>query len=148
MAPWSRQSLDNAPNYAAAPHSGNNSQNSRALNRLGSWRWRSFRGCIPSITVRDFTNLQWQPPSRSKESSTSMRGYVIACAQIACIWLSAGEAPVNILFVGNSFTHGRYEPLRTYNAGFGTDSVHDLLIEGTGLDVWCCRTRAFSRRSR
>ena len=67
-----------------------------------------------------------------------MRGYVIARAQIALIWLAtlcaftptlatAAEAPVNILFVGNSFTHGRYEPVRTYNAGFGTDTVHDLL---------------------
>ena len=67
-----------------------------------------------------------------------MRGYVIARAQIVLIWLAtlcaftptlatAAEAPVNILFVGNSFTHGRYEPVRTYNAGFGTDTVHDLL---------------------
>jgi hypothetical protein len=90
------------------------------------------------MTVRDFTNLQWQRPSRSKGRSTSMRGYVIARAQIALIWLAtlctftptlatAAEAPVNILFVGNSFTHGRYEPVRTYNAGFGTDTVHDLL---------------------
>jgi hypothetical protein len=90
------------------------------------------------MTVRDFTNLQWRRPSRSKGRSTSMRGYVIARAQIALIWLAtlapftpplaiAAEAPVNILFVGNSFTHGRYEPVRTYNAGFGTDTVHDLL---------------------
>jgi hypothetical protein len=40
---------------------------------------------------------------------------------------TAAEAPVNILFVGNSFTHGRYEPVRTYNAGFGAGNVHDLL---------------------
>ena len=67
-----------------------------------------------------------------------MRGCVIARAKIALIWIAtlsaftptlatAAEAPVNILFVGNSFTHGRYEPVRTYNAGFGTDAVHDLL---------------------
>src|SRR6516162_6458903 len=48
---------------------------------------------------------------------------------------TAAEAPVNILFVGNSFTHGRHEPVRTYNAGFGNDTVHDLLIEGSGWDV-------------
>jgi hypothetical protein len=107
MAPWSRQSLDNAPNYAAALRFANNSQNRRALNRLGSWR-RSFRGRIPSMTVWDFSNLQWQRPSRSKGRSTSMRGYVIARAQIAFIWLAtlsaftptlatATEAPVNIL---------------------------------------------------
>ena len=39
--------------------------------------------------------------------------------------------PVNILFVGNSFTHGRYSPALNYNAGPGlsTDNatVHDLL---------------------
>jgi hypothetical protein len=40
---------------------------------------------------------------------------------------AAAEPPVNILFVGDSFTHGRYEPVRTYNAGFGADNVHDLL---------------------
>jgi hypothetical protein len=39
----------------------------------------------------------------------------------------AAESPVKILFVGNSFTHGRYEPVRTYNGGFGADNVHDLL---------------------
>src|SRR3974390_3852134 len=48
---------------------------------------------------------------------------------------TAAEAPVNILFVGNSFTHGRYEPVRTCNTGFGNDTVHDLLIEGTAWDV-------------
>jgi hypothetical protein len=85
MAPWSRQSLDNAPNYAVAPRSGNNSQNSRALNRIGSWRWRSFRGRIPSMTVRDFTNLQW----------------------------------------------------------FDTDSMHDLLIEGTAWDVVVLQDQSF-----
>jgi hypothetical protein len=40
---------------------------------------------------------------------------------------SAAEPPVKILFIGNSFTHGRYDPVRTYNAGFGADNVHDLL---------------------
>lgn len=40
---------------------------------------------------------------------------------------TATAAPINILFVGNSFTHGRYEPVRTYNGGFAADDVHDLL---------------------
>src|SRR5262245_51805805 len=39
--------------------------------------------------------------------------------------------PVEILFVGNSFTHGRYAPALNYNAGPGnstnTNLVHDLL---------------------
>jgi PEP-CTERM motif-containing protein len=38
---------------------------------------------------------------------------------------------VNILFVGNSYTHGRYQPVLGYNAGPGngtsTSQVHDLL---------------------
>jgi hypothetical protein len=67
-----------------------------------------------------------------------MRGGVIARAHIALLWFAtlsvftpisatAADAPVKILFVGNSFTHGRYEPVRTYNAGFAADDVHDLL---------------------
>jgi hypothetical protein len=38
---------------------------------------------------------------------------------------------VNILFVGNSYTHGRYQPVLNYNAGWagaaGNGVVHDLL---------------------
>lgn len=42
---------------------------------------------------------------------------------------AAQADPTEILFVGNSFTHGRYDPVRNYNAGFGSGSgnVHDLL---------------------
>lgn len=43
----------------------------------------------------------------------------------------AQTAPIDILFVGNSFTHGRYGPVLNYNAGYGSDPssgvVHDLL---------------------
>lgn len=67
-----------------------------------------------------------------------MRGIVIARAHVALVLFAAlsavapisaaaADAPVNILFVGNSFTHGRYEPVRTYNAGFSAGDVHDLL---------------------
>ena len=43
---------------------------------------------------------------------------------------SAGSAladPISILFVGNSFTHGRYDPVRNYGGGYGTGTanVHD-----------------------
>ncbi len=43
--------------------------------------------------------------------------------------VAAQADPTEILFVGNSFTHGRYDPVRNYNAGFGTGTgnVHDLL---------------------
>ena len=44
---------------------------------------------------------------------------------------SAHADPIDILFVGNSFTHGRYPPALNYNAGTGNDPsngvVHDLL---------------------
>ncbi len=43
----------------------------------------------------------------------------------------AAADPTEILFVGNSFTHGRYNPALNYNAGpgnaAGTNQVHDLL---------------------
>ena len=52
---------------------------------------------------------------------------MVALSALSPISGAAAEAPVNILFIGNSFTHGRYEAARTYNAGFGTDDVHDLL---------------------
>ncbi len=46
------------------------------------------------------------------------------------------QAPTDILFVGNSYTHGRYTPALNYNAGDASDPstsvVHDLLCPGTG----------------
>jgi hypothetical protein len=49
--------------------------------------------------------------------------------------------PVEILFVGNSFTHGRYPPALNYNAGPGnsTDSnfVHDLLCPSLTASGMC-----------
>jgi len=67
-----------------------------------------------------------------------MHGGVYTRARVALIsfallsasmptFASAAGPPVKILFIGNSFTHGRYEPVRTFNAGFGGDNVHDLL---------------------
>jgi hypothetical protein len=49
----------------------------------------------------------------------------------------AAAAPTtDILFVGNSYTHGRYDPALNYNAGAASnpsnDVVHDLLCPGTG----------------
>jgi hypothetical protein len=44
---------------------------------------------------------------------------------------AAQADPVKVLFVGNSYTHGRYTPALTYNAGPGNGTssalVHDLL---------------------
>jgi hypothetical protein len=48
----------------------------------------------------------------------------------------AAADPIDILFVGNSYTHGRYDPALNYNAGAASnpsnDVVHDLLCPGTG----------------
>ncbi len=56
---------------------------------------------------------------------------VVALSIAALAALSTGTAhasPIDILFLGNSFTHGKYDPVRTYNAGFGTGTgnVHDV----------------------
>lgn len=52
---------------------------------------------------------------------------VVIAATCSLFPFAAAANPVDILFVGNSFTHGRYEPVRTYNGGFGPSNVHDLL---------------------
>ena len=48
----------------------------------------------------------------------------------------AAASPIDILFVGNSYTHGRYDPALNYNAGAASNPsssvVHDLLCPGTG----------------
>ena len=68
-------------------------------------------------------------------------GRVIGIATLMAVsgFACAGPAqadPINILFVGNSFTHGRYDPALNYNAGAAsnpsTGVVHDLLCPGTG----------------
>jgi len=48
---------------------------------------------------------------------------------------TGAQAQTNILFVGNSYTHGRYSPALNYLAGDASDTsnlvVHDLLCPGT-----------------
>jgi len=48
----------------------------------------------------------------------------------------AAAAPIDILFVGNSYTHSRYDPALNYNAGAASNPsnnvVHDLNCPGTG----------------
>jgi hypothetical protein len=58
------------------------------------------------------------------------RRCVAVCAAIAAmlgLLASARADPVTVLFVGDSFTHGRYDPVRNYGSGFGTGrgNVHD-----------------------
>jgi hypothetical protein len=65
---------------------------------------------------------------------TSVPAESVAVAQTAA-------NPVEILFLGNSFTHGRYRPALNYNAGPGnsTDSslVHDLLCPSLTASGMC-----------
>ena len=69
---------------------------------------------------------------RGTAASSQCRG-VAALALL--LGLLAGQPavadPIDILFVGNSYTHGRYQPVLGYNAGpgnaAGTGAVHDLL---------------------
>jgi len=65
-------------------------------------------------------------------------GTILAFAGVygVFLWIAGDCAPAqaqdtNILFVGNSYTHGRYQPVLGYNAGpgnaTGDNVVHDLL---------------------
>ena len=58
-------------------------------------------------------------------------GLISLIASCLCFVGQAVADPVEILFVGNSYTHGRYQPVLGYNAGpgnaSGTNQVHDLL---------------------
>lgn len=68
-----------------------------------------------------------------------------AIAGVLSLPAAALADPVQILFVGNSFTHGKYAPLRNYMSGYDSDTsahVHDLLCPnattcpaGTGQGV-------------
>ncbi len=67
------------------------------------------------------------------------RAAMIGLATMAAV-AAAGSAmadPIDILFVGNSYTHGRYDPALNYNAGAASNPsnsvVHDLLCPGTGV---------------
>jgi len=63
---------------------------------------------------------------------------IAAIAIAATTWLPlAHAAPVSILFVGNSYTFGRVDPVMSYNAG----NVHDLTaafnaISSVGSNPW------------
>jgi hypothetical protein len=54
----------------------------------------------------------------------SFRTAALAAAFITVVWpaLSLAQDPVKVLFVGNSYTFGRLDPVLTYNAA----NVHDL----------------------
>ena len=73
--------------------------------------------------------LRMRPPaSRSGSDANTVLGLrslarlvVLAVGALVCApWAFASS--IHILFVGNSFTHGRYDLVRLYNAA----NVHDL----------------------
>ena len=73
--------------------------------------------------------LRMRPPASRSGSDTNtvleLRGLarlvVLAVGALVCApWAFASS--IHILFVGNSFTNGRYDPVRLYNAS----NVHDL----------------------
>jgi len=63
-------------------------------------------------------------------------GAVVSMLLLAMTGQQAAADPIDILFVGNSYTHGRYDPALNYNAGAAGNTsntvVHDLLCPGTG----------------
>jgi hypothetical protein len=65
--------------------------------------------------------------SMRRRQTTAMRAVLGFLPILGLLPATAAANPINILFVGNSFTHGRYEPVRTYNGGFAAGDVHDLL---------------------
>ena len=59
------------------------------------------------------------PPCSRYRARSASRLFALAAVLASSV---AQAAPIEILFVGNSFTHGRYDPVRTYNAA----NVHDI----------------------
>ncbi len=63
-------------------------------------------------------------------------GAAVAMLLLTMTGRQASADPIDILFVGNSYTHGRYDPALNYNAGAASNPsnsvVHDLLCPGTG----------------
>lgn len=61
---------------------------------------------------------------------------IVSILLLAMTHRPAAAAATDILFVGNSYTHGRYDPALNYNAGAASNPsgsvVHDLLCPGTG----------------
>jgi hypothetical protein len=64
-----------------------------------------------------------------------MKLHALGCLCLGLMFAAPAHAaptsPIDILFVGNSYTHGRYDPALNYNAGYGDNPsnsvVHDLL---------------------
>jgi len=66
-----------------------------------------------------------------KRAALTAAGTLGLLGALTSVGPARADDPTNILFVGNSFTHGRYDPALNYNAGAGNAPgngvVHDLL---------------------
>lgn len=80
----------------------------------------------------------------SVKASRAARACLVLPAAVATTLMVGGSSakaqtasnPIEILFVGNSFTHGKYPPALNYNAGTAAsvanpNLVHDLLCPAT-----------------
>jgi hypothetical protein len=86
---------------------------------------------------------------KSEEGGRAVRACLIPAATIAMMLVlterpavaQTAANPIEILFVGNSFTHGRYPPALNYNAGPGNSTnsnlVHDLLCPSLNTAGMC-----------
>ena len=59
-----------------------------------------------------------------------LRATAAAATLACCAAASAGPAPISILFVGDSYTFGRVDPVMSYNAA----NVHDLTAGFDAID--------------
>ena len=59
-------------------------------------------------------------------SRIACRTLVLAAAAFGLSTVAQAQAPVKVLFVGNSFTHGQYTPVLYYNSGAVTDLNYNL----------------------
>ena len=80
---------------------------------------------------------------QTSERRRSRRVYLLAMVVgMALPTASAYAQDTNILFVGNSYTHGRYQPVLGFNAAdasyAGDNKVHDLLCPGTMAGTGTC----------
>jgi hypothetical protein len=74
-----------------------------------------------ALRMRPAASCSGSDANRVLELRGLARLLVLAVGALVCApWAFASS--IHILFVGNSFTHGRYDPVRLYNAA----NVHDL----------------------
>ena len=120
------------------------------MNRKGCRQWSGGEGTGEDALPHDWGRAgagacRVQP---SSDRAVSRSQLCLAAAPAAALVLAGSAAvaqtatnPVEIPFVGNSFTHGRYAPALNYSAGPGNaannDVVHDLLCPSLNASGAC-----------